>query len=294
MIAWGTNFWEMREMLQKNDLMIKARLRRILGDDGVRLLKKVTGRDQFDECRLVHQAFKAHGQGGVMLDVGAHHGIELAMFVSLGWRVYAFEPDPKNRQHLVTSFGNHPRVSIDTRAVSDTAGQELAFFTSDVSTGISGLSAFHASHTETQKVVTTTIAEFVAEEKITRIDFLKIDVEGFDFFVIKGIDWNGVTPDVILWEFEDSKTLPLGYSAQDAYDYLIAKDYKVTISEWHPIGEYGQKHSWKRFCDSPGELSERAWGNMIAFRDRPQFQELASENIDTLARRNFPTHYQPA
>src|SRR3546814_10789692 len=130
-----------------------------------------------------------------MVDVGAHFGIELAMFAGLGWQVYAFEPDPKNRRQLVTSFGNHPRVAIDARAVSDVAGQELAFYTSDVSTGISGLSAFHASHIETQKVVTTTIADYVAEQAIARIDFLKIDVEGFDFFVIKGIDWDGVTPD---------------------------------------------------------------------------------------------------
>src|SRR3546814_15144947 len=72
---------------------------------------------------------------------------------------------------------------------------------------------------------------------ISRIDFLKIDVEGFDFFVIKGIDWDGVTPDVILWEFEDAKTLPLGYSSRDAYSYLVHKGYQVTISEWHPIGE---------------------------------------------------------
>src|SRR3546814_10456098 len=114
-----------------------------------------------------------------MVDVGAHFGIELAMFAGLGWQVYAFEPDPKNRRQLVTSFGNHPRVAIDARAVSDVAGQELAFYTSDVSTGISGLSAFHASHIETPKVVTTTIADYVAEQAIARIDFLKIDVEGF-------------------------------------------------------------------------------------------------------------------
>src|SRR3546814_10201422 len=179
-------------------MMVKARLRRILGDGGVRLFKKLTGRDQFDECRLVQQVFKGHGRDGVMVDVGAHFGIELAMFAGLGWQVYAFEPDPKNRRQLVTSFGNHPRVAIDARAVSDVAGQELAFYTSDVSTGISGLSAFHASHIETQKVVTTTIADYVADQAIARIDFLKIDVEGFDFFVIKGIDWDGVNPDVIL------------------------------------------------------------------------------------------------
>src|SRR3546814_15779121 len=96
-----------------------------------------------------------------MVDVGAHFGIELAMFAGLGWQVYAFEPDPKNRRQLVTSFGNHPRVAIDARAVSDVAGQEIAFYTSDVSTRISGLLALPASHTDTQQVVPKTIADSV-------------------------------------------------------------------------------------------------------------------------------------
>src|SRR3546814_8090757 len=84
-------------MTSNNDLMVKARLRRILGDGGVRLFKKLTGRDQFDECRLFQQVFKGHGRDGVMVDVSAHFGIALALFAGLGWRVYASEPDPKNR-----------------------------------------------------------------------------------------------------------------------------------------------------------------------------------------------------
>src|SRR3546814_15700719 len=121
-----------------------------------------------------------------MVDVGAHFGIELAMFAGLGWQVYAFEPDPKNRRQLVTSFGNHPRVAIDARAVSDVAGQELAFYTSDVSTGISGLSAFHASHIEKQKVVTPKIAAYVAGQAIAHIQFLQKDAAGFYCFVVQG------------------------------------------------------------------------------------------------------------
>src|SRR3546814_15413162 len=121
-----------------------------------------------------------------MVDFVAHFGIERAMFAGLGGQVYAFEPDPKNRRQLVTSFGNHPRVAIDARAVSDVAGQELAFYTSDVSTGLSGLSAVHRSHIETQKGVTTTISNFVAEQGIARISFHKIYARGFLFFVSNG------------------------------------------------------------------------------------------------------------
>lgn len=272
--------------------MLKAHLRRILGDNGVKLFKKLTGRFQFDESRLIHEVFKDRPQGGVMIDVGAHFGTELAMFASSGWKVLAFEPDIENRKHLEASFGSSPNVIIDTRAVAEVAGEELAFFTSDVSTGISGLSAFHESHSQTQTVTTTSISEISKDHKLSSIDFLKIDVEGFDFSVIKGIDWDGLTPDVILCEFEDAKTRPLGHSSNDVFNYLLERGYCVTISEWRPISEYGQSHNWKGFCKRPKELDPNGWGNMIAFRDRPEFAELALANIEKLARRVFPKQFK--
>ena len=44
------------------------------------------------------------------------------------------------------------------------------------------------------------------KSSVTEIDFLKIDVEGYDFNVIKGNDFSFVKPRVILSEFEDKKT----------------------------------------------------------------------------------------
>jgi len=82
------------------------------------------------------------GEPGTMFDVGAHWGLCLAPFVERGWTVYAFEPDPSNSAKLES---NYPKAIVDSRAVSDSDGETVTLFTSDVSTGISTLSPFHAT-----------------------------------------------------------------------------------------------------------------------------------------------------
>src|SRR5690606_1192346 len=126
---------------------------------------------------------------------------------------------------------------------------------------------FHDSHEQRQTVRATTLAR--ALRGVDSVDFLKVDTEGHDLFVLKGYDWSK-PPTAIICEFEDRKTLPLGYSLKDLADFLIDKGYSVLVSEWEPIVEYGQRHTWKRFSRDPSSVSADGWGNLIASRD-PHF-----------------------
>ena len=82
------------------------------------------------------------GARHVMLDVGAHFGTSAAYFDKLGWSIHCFEPDQANRQKLVQRFGGNPNVTIDPRALSDNPAANVPFFSSQESSGISGLHAF--------------------------------------------------------------------------------------------------------------------------------------------------------
>jgi len=246
--------------------MLKAKLMRYLGPHVVDWGKRVLGHASFDEVQLVYQAFSDAGSVGTMVDVGAHHGSSLGRFAADGWRVIAFEPDNLNRQYLVSAHGHRPNVDVDIRAVADEPKEASPFYGSDLSTGISGLSAFHESHEERQVVEVTTLAAALAEYDIGPIDFLKIDTEGHDLFVLKGLDWSVHTPAVILCEFEDHKTVPLGYTLDDLATFLKDKGYLVIVSEWWPIQEYGGAHKWRRFVSPSQEIGPHAWGNLIAYR----------------------------
>jgi FkbM family methyltransferase len=210
-----------------------------------------------------------------MIDVGAHVGNSLAPFVRLGWQVFAFEPDSHNRSNLENAFGAFSNVHIDSRGISDEPSECATFYTSHVSSGIGGLSAFHSSHVATDHIAVTTLDHFCFEHDIHNVDFLKIDTERYDLFVLRGSPWERFAPSVVVCEFENSKTVPLGYSLNDLAAFLQQRGYSLIISEWEPIQEYGGLHTWRCFMEFPCELNDsNAWGNIIAVRSDAQFRAL--------------------
>lgn len=260
-----------------------AKAVRILRDRGLWALwtaikerwNRPSGSPEPEESIIAFEALSASRVKGLMVDVGAHLGGSLAPFVRQGWRVFAIEPDSVNRAALLSAYGQRRNVTIDARAMSDHPKQAVTLFRSDKSAGISGLSAFHPSHQAVEQVEVTTLSQFFGEHDIGAVDFLKIDTEGFDLFVLKGVPWETVAPRLVLCEFEDTKTVPLGYRFHDLARYLLDRGYKIMVSEWYPIVEYGAQHRWRRFAQYPCELQdERGWGNLLAAKDATLFESL--------------------
>ena len=248
----------------------------VLVDDGFgEFAKRLTrnlrgmasGQRQPDEGEAVFNAIEAGLIRGVMIDVGAHFGAELDRYAVAGWRVVACEPDSKNRRKLDDLYGDAGNVSIDPRAVSDVAEQGRPFFRSDTSSGISSLSNFEAGHTEAEKIDITTLAALFEEYQIAEVDVLKIDAEGFDLMVLRSLPAS-LVPAAVVCEFEDRKTMALGYTHTALGNALAELGLTVLVSEWYPIKAYGSVHEWRALKRWPATLEEEAsWGNMLAFRD---------------------------
>ena len=223
---------------------------------------------QMHEEEVIGRNF-GHG-GRLMVDVGANFGNSLDVFLGKGWVVHAFEPDPKNREALLESYPNEARLTITDQAASDTSGALLPFYASEESTGISSLAAFTDGHVQVATVTTTTLDDYMREAGIEHVDFLKVDVEGFDKFVLDGFPWDRDRPDVVLVEFEDFKTVPLGYNTQDLAAMLENFGYTVYASIWHPVIRYGIAHDWSSLERYRPDLAlAETWGNLIAFREAP-------------------------
>lgn len=222
-----------------------------------------------DESDLAWEFLSQQAGPGVMIDVGAHYGSALRPFIRRGWQVFAFEPDAKNRAHLEAEFAGFANLKIDPRAVADEARQGVVFYRSDVSSGISGLSAFDPTHKAQDRIDVTTLTDIIESHNISAVDFLKIDTEGHDLFVLKGLPWGRVRPRLILCEFENHKTEPLGYRYEVLASYLSAQGYTVITSEWHPIERYGVEHRWRQFSEGnpPPVADPKGWGNLLAARD---------------------------
>ena len=240
---------------------------RVLGPRFVRRMQIWWHGQKFDEIDIVLQYFSDRNcRSAVMVDVGAHFGSSLGRFASDGWKVHAFEPDDYNRRVLEIRHGHRSNLIINNLAASDSTGGVAEFFTSEVSTGISGLKAFDGSHSASQKVSLIRLDDYCRDAGINQIDFLKIDTEGHDLIVLNGIDLSQIPADVILCEFEDRKTSQRGYDRFDLARHLTERGYHIVISEWFPIQTYGGNHRWRAFRDSMEQTASDSWGNIIAFK----------------------------
>lgn len=245
-----------------------------------RFVGQALGPPHLDEVLMV---FRVIGnQPGTMIDVGAHHGHALEPFLKRGWTVHGFEPDPANRAVLEN---RNPGFRVDTRAVSETDGDQVTLFTSDVSTGISTLSPFHATHEPTATVETVRLDTYLGDNNIHRVDFLKTDVEGYDLFALRSFPWNSHHPKAVVCEFEDNKTTRLGHTVHDLANFLQSHGYIVLVSEWFPIVEYGGDHRWRRFLRYPAAIPPDSWGNLIAIdREWVDALERAGQRAQTRLR----------
>lgn len=211
-----------------------------------------------------------HHSNGLMIDVGALQGDSLLPFLKRGWTVHAFEPEPNHRAVLKKNTADFSSMYVDSRAVSKVSGRSYPFYTSPESCGVSSMLPFLPSHKKCCTVTTVTLRDYCREHKINAVDFLKIDAEGFDFMVLQGFPFESITPQGILCEFEDKKSVPIGASMHLMARFLQTKGYDVYISEWHPIRRYGIAHEWRRIVSYPTETAvPSAWGNILAFKTPP-------------------------
>ena len=246
---------------------MKTLLYRLLGRRTMKqLYYKVSGKPPyFSENEIILDYFYHTYRKGIMLDVGVHYGESSLPYSEMGWKIIGFEPDPRNRAKIPPI----PNLKLYHEAISERDGETLSFYSSPVSTGISSLSAFHPSHQETAKVKTITLKTVCANEQLPKVDFLKIDTEGHDLFALRSFPFERYQPEVILCEFEDHKTVPLGYTYRNLGDLLIEKGYSVYLSEWKPILQYGTTHQWNCLKPYPAKLQDsRAWGNFMAVQPK--------------------------
>lgn len=221
----------------------------------------------FDESALIIEFFAKQSKIGVAIDVGVAMGSVSRPLLDNGWLVFGFEPDQDNRKVVaIKQLLKYPNFKCSSQAVSNKSGEKLDFYTSDESMGISSLHNFK-NHKLSHQVTTVTLADFLAEQALEKINFLKIDTEGHDLFVLQGFPFEQHLPEVIVIEFDDFKTKPLGYDYKDIGDLLIDKGYCVYLSEWHPIKQYGTRHKFRRLVRYPNTLiNSKDWGNFIAIK----------------------------
>ena len=147
---------------------------------------------------IYHDLIMRHPElfrGGFILDAGANIGCTATFFsrvISDGFLVYAFEPAPDNfflLQNCIVSYHNEKKVVAIRAAVGEQDGRVELRINKRNHTAHRVFAARpeEASADTFQEVPLLSLDSFCTSHKIHPVRFVKIDVEGYELFVCRGM-----------------------------------------------------------------------------------------------------------
>ena len=125
-------------------------------------------------------------KGMTFLDIGANSGYYTALALSAGARVIALEPDPECFHYLSKTIAANPGDARPFQRAAGSAPGKLTLYRSGDNRGDNRLYP-HSFSTSEEVVDVTTIDDLLAEAGQPAVDFIKMDVQGFEGHAIAGM-----------------------------------------------------------------------------------------------------------
>jgi FkbM family methyltransferase len=204
-------------------------------------------------------------------DIGANFGNRVKVLLKIGAKVVAVEPLSECVRVLTAVYGKRPDLVLINKAAGSTEGKSEIYIP-DI-TVIASMSRgwieaaknsgrFASNWEKRREVEVTTIDKLIEIYGVP--DFIKIDVEGFEFEVVKGLT-------------QPVKMLSLEYAAEFTGSILSSIDHLISIGDFdfnycEGEGMVFVLENWVGadvIKDIMNKQSGLAWGDVYARRRRP-------------------------
>jgi FkbM family methyltransferase len=163
-----------------------------------------------------------------VLDIGAHHGLYTVLAskrVGPSGKVIAFEPSPRERKQLVRNVRINFcwNVDIEPYALGKEPARNNLYV---VEGGEDGCNSLRPPAVQSEiravPVEVVTLDAIGSQLGLTKVDFVKLDVEGAELEVLKGAlgVLQTIPRPVLLVEVYDIRTQPWGYKAREIVQFL--------------------------------------------------------------------------
>jgi FkbM family methyltransferase len=203
---------------------------RILGAEGAFELEPLAARygaknSRFAEEWIIRDFFQDR-RDGVFLDVGANEyrseSNTYFLETALGWSGIAIDA----QEEFAAGFkANRPRTRFFALFVSDASDTTIDFFIPDDRPGVASFTrSIAAGPAAVRKVPTITLNDLLARERITRLDFMSMDIELAEPRALAGFDIERYMPALVCIESHSEVRQPiLDYFAR--HHYVVAGKY---------------------------------------------------------------------
>ncbi len=163
----------------------------------------------------------------LVLDVGFNRGTftREALRQRPYARIIGFEPARSMQPGFAVNFAHEPRVELLPLAVSNRQS-EMEFY--DSGDGSSSLAVGRETRAERYRVETVTLDDFLEKRGHSRIDLVKIDVEGHDLHVLEGAErlLNRQAIDIFSFEYNETWIASRRF-LRDACEYIEGTPYAL-------------------------------------------------------------------
>ncbi len=164
-------------------------------------------------------------KGDTILDIGANIGFHTLYFAELTGetgKVIAFEPVPTNFAKLTYNVGLNTFKNIELRNIALGNKAENISIKADINSNNPG--AYHLFDREGDVLINCQIGDELIKDQ--PIDFIKIDVEGYESFVIDGLTQTiKKNKPIIVFEYDSSYHLRTGLPHDFIFNLLVPFNY---------------------------------------------------------------------
>lgn len=238
------------------EFSVPGRKYRLVSDDDY--LAQIDERYEPDMVALFASVVSAPDQ---VLDIGANIGCTSILFGELAKRVVSFEPSPSTFRFLRRNISDSGLTNIDLQnyGLGSAAARLKIMFS-----GASRAGAFVANHAKaseghiTEDIEIQRLDDVFAHLPVPRVDFIKIDVEGFEIFVIDGAAKT-------IGQFRPVVVLEMNHWCLNVFQRISIPDFLDFLRQRFPIllavdgGTYANLHD-------AGESYEVMYHHVIHFK----------------------------
>lgn len=210
-----------------------------LAEEGFQDQQLLVGEYESTERKFVEKLLR---RDMTVVDVGAHHGLyTLLASKCVGWhgRVVSIEPSPREcarlEKHL--RLNRSSNVELIACAAGEDPGDAELYVVDRFNDGCNSLRPPATPESvRTVRVRVRRLDDILSELEVSKVDFMKLDVEGAELSVLYGALklLNRDSRPAMLVEVQDLRTRPWGYAARELLQFLMRMNY-----QWFAIAAKG-------------------------------------------------------